>query len=64
MVKKKYNYIHSSYMGSYIIPCKVLDEYEINWLNKIEKAKIQYIDPISEEKIEKIVLKCSLIERP
>lgn len=51
-------------MGSYIIPCKVLDEYEINWLNKIEKAKIQYIDPISEEKIEKIVLKCSLIERP
>jgi len=48
-------YIHSSYRGSYLIPCRILEKLDESLY------RISFEDPITFEKEERIVDKDSLV---
>lgn len=50
-------YIHSSYMGTFSIPCKIISRNADN-----KNLTIEYLDPVEKEIRKKWVLKTSVIE--
>ncbi len=50
-------YIHSSYMGTFSIPCKIINRNTDN-----KTLIIEYLDPVEKEIRKKWVLKTSVIE--
>lgn len=63
MAKKKYEYMWTSYRGTYYIPCKVIHIMKAQFTgSKSDTARIEYDDPICNEKITKIVLLTSIKE--